>query len=332
MTFPFRKNAPLRTVFAVAAAMIAGSALANDAATFPSRPIHLIVPFAAGNTLDASARVMAEAFSRNTGQPIIIDNRPGGAGAIGAQAAANANPDGYTVLMASSGMLAINPHTFSKLAYDPEKSFKAITGFVGSPMVMAIHKDVPATDLNGFIDWTRKHPNTVSYGSFTAGNPSHFAGVILNQKANLDMAHIPYNGTGPAVQNLVGGQIHATFAPSLAVAPFLEGGRVKILATTSPERRPNLPEVPTFSELGYPELDILMWTTFMVPAGTPDAIVEKLSVEFGKALKDTEVAAKLDSMDFVLLPSNPEDTRKFITDESKRWGEAVKLSGFKAAE
>lgn len=332
MSFPFRKNTPLRTALAVAATVFASSALANDAANFPERPIHLIVPFAAGNTLDASARVMAEAFSRNTGQPIIIDNRPGGGGAIGAQAAVNAKPDGYTVLMASSGMLAINPHTHAKLSYDAEKSFKAVTGFVGSPMVMAINKDVPADDLEGFIAWTKKNPNTVAFGSFTAGNPSHFAGVILNKRADLDMAHIPYNGTSQAVTNLIGGQIHATFGPSLAIAPFLKDQRLKVLATTSPERRSNLPDVPSFRELGYPELDILMWTTFMVPQGTPDAIVEKLSTEFGKALKDPQVEAKLDSMDFVLMPSSPEDTRKFIAAESERWGEAVRLSGFKVSE
>lgn len=332
MIFTKQPKTAFGALFAVTAWMAAGSVMASGVETFPERPIRLIVPYTAGNTLDASARVMAEAFSRNTGQPIIIDNRPGAGGAIGAQAVVHADPDGYTVLMGSSGMLAINPHTHSKLSYDAEKSFKAVTGFVGTPMVMAIQKDIPADDLEGFIDWTRKNPNTVSYASFSAGNPSHFAGIILNNRAGIDMTHIPYNGTSPALQNLIGGQIHTTFAPSLAVAPFLKEGRLKVLATTSPERRSNLPEVPTFTELGYPELDILMWTTFMVPQNTPDAIVDKLSVEFGKALQDPEVAAKLDSMDFVLMPSSPDDTRKFIAAESERWGEAVRQSGFKVSE
>ncbi|GAA0504396.1 tripartite tricarboxylate transporter substrate binding protein [Pigmentiphaga daeguensis] len=307
------------------------AAYAQDPFTI-DRPVRLIVPFAAGNTLDSSARVVAEAFLRITGQPLIVDNKPGGAGSIAAHLGASAAPDGYTVLMASSGMLAINPHAFSRLNYDPVNDFKAVTGFVGSPMVMAVNKNVPADNLQGFIDWTLKNPGKVSYASFTAGNPSHFAGMILNKRTGMDMAHVPYNGTSPAVQNLIGEQIQAAFVNSLAVAPYLAEGRVKILATTSPKRRPNLPNVPTFTELGYPELEILLWTTLMVPCNTPEAPVRALHAAFVKALADKEVESKLNNMDFVTMPSTPEETTRFIASESARWKEAVRLSGFKATE
>jgi len=300
--------------------------------TFPDRPVRIIVPFAAGNTLDTSLRIVAEEFKKNTGQPLLIENKPGGSGIIAAQAVAQATPDGYTLLLSNTSMFTINPHTFSKLPYDPEKSFKHITNFLGSAMVLVVHTSVPANDVKEFVAWTKANPGKVSYASFTAGNSSHFAGVILNQRAGIDMTHVPFNGTPPAVQNLVGGQVHAAFLPLLAVKPHLESGKVKVLAVTSPQRSSLMPNVGTFREQGFPDLEIYIWAAVSSPAGTPDAMVNRLNAEFVKALKSSDVRDKWRAMDFETLPSTPEEFSRFMMADFKRWGEAVRISGFKATE
>ena len=301
-------------------------------APWPDRPVRIVVPFAPGNTLDTAVRVVAEEFRKNTGQPLLVEAKPGGSGIVAAQAVAQAAPDGHTLLLSNTSMLTINPHTFSKLPYDAEKSFKPVTNFLGSAMVMAVHSSVPANNLREFIDWAKPQGNKVSYDSFTAGNSSHFAGVILNQKAGLNMTHVPFNGTPPAVQNLVGGQVNAAFLPLLAVKPHLEAGRVKVLAVTSPTRSPLMPAVATFREQGFPDLEIYIWAAVSAPAGTPDAVIASVNRELVKALRTQEVKDKWRTMDFETLPSTPEELARFVAADFKRWGEAVRLSGFKASE
>jgi tripartite-type tricarboxylate transporter receptor subunit TctC len=308
------------------------AAAQSTAAPWPDRPVRIVVPFAPGNTLDTAVRVVAEEFRKNTGQALLVEAKPGGSGIVAAQAVAQAAPDGYTLLLSNTSMLTINPHTFSKLPYDAEKSFKPVTNFLGSAMVMAVHASVPANNLREFIDWAKPQGNKVSYASFTAGNSSHFAGVILNQKARLNMTHVPFNGTPPAVQNLVGGQVNAAFLPLLAVKPHLEAGRVKVLAVTSPTRSPLMPTVATFREQGFPDLEIYIWAAISAPAATPDALIASINRELVKALRAQEVKDKWRTMDFETLPSTPEELSRFVAADFKRWGDAVRLSGFKASE
>ena len=302
------------------------------AQTFPDKPVRVVVPFAAGNTLDTALRQVAEVFKQNTGQPILVDAKPGGSGIIAAQNVMQAAPDGYTLLLANTSMFTINPHTFAKLPYDPDKSFKPVTNFLGSAMVMAVHASVPAGNVAEFVAWTKANPGKVSFASFTAGNSSHFAGVILNQRAGLDMTHVPFNGTPPAVQNLVGGQVNAAFLPLLAVKPHVETGKVKLLAITSPQRSPLAPQLATFREQGYPDLDIYIWAAIVAPAATPDAVIARLNTEFGKALRSSEIRDKWQAMGFEPLPSTPDEFSRYAQAESRRWAEAVKISGFKATE
>jgi tripartite-type tricarboxylate transporter receptor subunit TctC len=303
-----------------------------QAQTFPDRPIRVVVPFAPGNTLDQALRVVSEQIKKNTGQPLVVDNKPGGSGLIAIQAVLAAPADGYTVLLSNIGMFGINPHTFSKLPYDPQKSFRHVTGFVGASMALAVHASVPANNLREFIDWARPKGNAVSYASWTAGNSSHFAGVILNQKAGLQMLHVPFNGTPPALQNLVGGQVQAAFLPPLALKQHADGGKVKVLAVTSPQRSPLFPQVGTFREQGYPDLEIHIWSGLAVPAQTPDAIVNRLHAEFEKALVSPEVREKFRAFDFEALPLSPDEFTRFVQRDNQRWAEAVRLSGFKASE
>lgn len=315
-----------------ALALTATLPLGAHAQAFPDRPVRIVVPFAAGNTLDTALRVVAEEFKKNTGQPLLIDAKPGGSGILAAQTVAQAAPDGYTLLLSNTSMMTINPHTFAKLPYDPEKSFKSVTNFLGASMVMAVHPSVPANNVKEFVDYTKANKGKVSFASFTAGNSSHFAGVILNQRAGIDMTHVPFNGTPPAVQNLVGGQVQAAFLPLLAVKPHLEAGKVKVLAVTSPQRSPLMPQVATFREQGYPDLDIYIWAAISAPAGTPDAVVSRLNAEFVKALGNAEVKEKWRAWDFETLPSTPDELNRFMQADSRRWAEAVRISGFKAAE
>ena len=325
-------NTPIKR-WLIAACAALSAALGVHAQTYPDRPVRVVVPFAAGNTLDNALRQLGEEFKKDTGQSIIVDAKPGGSGIIAAQTVMQAPPDGYTLLLSNTSMLTINPYTFSKLPYDTEKSFKHVTGFLGASMVLAVNAaQVPANSLKEFVAWVKTQPGKVSYASFTAGNSSHFAGVILNQRAGLDMVHVPFNGTPPAVQNLVGGQVQAAFLPMLSVKPHMESGKVKVLAITTPQRSPMMPTVPTFTEEGYPDMQIFIWSGLSAPAGTPDALVQRIQAVFAKALKSEAVIEKWRPVDFHPLPFSSDEYLKFIRADAKRWQEAVKISGFKASE
>ncbi|MGO4390386.1 Bug family tripartite tricarboxylate transporter substrate binding protein [Variovorax sp. M-6] len=326
-----RRNACLQ-LGGLALAAAAPWARAQDPAAFPERPLRIVVPFAPGNTLDTALRQVAEEFKKNTGQPLLIDNKPGGSGIIAAQTVMSAPPDGYTLLLANTSMFTVNPHTFARLPYDPEKNFKPVSNFLGASMVMAVNNSVPANDIKEFVAWAKAHPGKVSFASFTAGNSSHFAGVLLNQRAGIDMVHVPFNGTPPAVTNLVGGQVDAAFLPLLAVKPQVDAGKVKVLAVTSPQRSALMPQVATFREQGYPDLEIYIWAAIAAPAGTPDAVIARLNGEFVKILRSAELKEKWKTMDFETLPSTPQEFTRFAQADSKRWAEAVRISGFKASE
>ena len=320
------------TLFALAAFLFMGTALAQ-APNFPERPIRVVVPFAPGNTLDNALRQVAEEFKKNTGQPIVVDNKPGGSGIIAAQNVMQAAPDGYTLLLSNTSMMTINPYTFAKLPYDPEKSYKPVTGFLGASLVLAVNAaNVPANNVKEFVAWAKTQSGGVSYASFTAGNSSHFAGVIMNQRTGLNMVHVPFNGTPPAVQNLLGGQVQAAFLPLMAVKSHVESGKIKVLALTSPQRSPLLPNVATFTEQGLPDLEIYIWSGLSAPAGTPDAIINKLQTEFSKVLKSQTIIEKWRAIDFEPLPFTSAEFQTFTRNDAKRWQEAVKISGFKASE
>ena len=320
------------TLFTLAAFLIMGTALAQ-APNFPERPIRVVVPFAPGNTLDNALRQVAEEFKKNTGQPIVVDNKPGGSGIIAAQNVMQAAPDGYTLLLSNTSMMTINPYTFAKLPYDPEKSYKPVTGFLGASLVLAVNAaNVPANNVKEFVAWAKTQSGGVSYASFTAGNSSHFAGVIMNQRTGMNMVHVPFNGTPPAVQNLLGGQVQAAFLPLMAVKSHVESGKIKVLALTSPQRSPLLPNVGTFTEQGLPDLEIYIWSGLSAPAGTPDVIINKLQTEFSKVLKSQTIIEKWRAIDFEPLPFTSAEFQTFTRNDAKRWQEAVKISGFKASE
>ncbi len=198
-------------------------------------------------------------------------------------------------------------------------------------MVFAVNAaNVPPNTLAEFIAWAKPQGDKVSFASFTAGNSSHFAGVILNKRAGLDMVHVPFNGSPPAVQSLVGGQVHGAFLPLMAVKAHVESGKVKVLAVTSPKRSPLMPNVPTFTEQGFPDMEIYIWSSIVAPAGTPDAVIAKLNADFGAALRTAEIRDKWRAVDFEPHSDDTRRSRGLCAAESKRWAEAVRISGFKA--
>lgn len=297
---------------------------------FPTHPVRVVMPFAPGNTIDIALREVGEMFNASTGQTLLVEAKPGGSGIIAAQAVKNAAPDGYTLLLCNTSMFTINPHTRANLSYDPDKDFKPVIGLMGASMVMAVNANVPANTLAEFVAWTKANPGKVVFGSFTAGNSSHFAGVILNERAGIDMLHVPYNGTPPAVAALLAGDVHVAFVPMMAVKSHMEAGKVKVLAITTPKRSQHIPQVPTFVELGYPDLEIYMWAGIAAPAKTPDAVIARLNAEFDKILRSKAIKDKWYPRDFEPLPGTPQQFKALYQAESKRWAEAVKISGFKA--
>lgn len=318
-----------RRVGIIAGLITALAATPLAAQDFPNKPIRMISPFPAGNVNEIVVRTVGDKLKESTGQPFVYEYKPGGAGVIAAQALMASPPDGYTVLLCTSGMTSINPHAFAKLPYDPARDFAPITAAIRTQLVFAAHPATPGNTLAEFIANAKANPGKTNFASFTAGNPSHFAGVILNQLAGIDMLHVAYKGTPPAVQDLLGGQVMTAFVPIISAKPHIEAGKMKAYALTG-ARSPLLPNLPTFKELGYPQMEIYAWTGFLAPAGTPPAIVQRLNREFTAALRLPEAQAKLRAIDLEPIPNTPEEFAAMMKADTERWRDTVKASGFKA--
>lgn len=311
-----------------ALALACGQAMAE----FPDKPIKVVSPYAAGNTLDIPLLQLNEFMREATGQQVIIEHKPGAAAMIAALAVANAPGDGYTVLLGPMGAFVTNPHTYTKLPYSPDKSFKAVTNFMAAPLVLVVNAQLGIDSLAEFVAYAKKNPGQPAYGSFSAGNASHFAGALFNQRAGISMLHVPFNGTPLQIQSLVSGQIMAAFTPYIAARAHVDSGRLKILASTASARTPLLPNVPTFTELGYPDLEINMWSGLFVPASTPDAVVRRLNTLVTRALGTQQMRDRVIPNDVYPKPTTVDEFNRFIAREYKKWGEAVRLTGFKAQE
>ena len=312
--------------------LAAFGATTQASAEFPEKPIRVISPYAPGNTLDVPLLELNEFMRKATGQQVLIEHKPGAAAMVGTQAVANAPGDGYTMLLGPMGVFVINPHTFSKLPYSPDKSFKPVTNFMGAPLLLVVNSQLGINTLQELVAYAKKNPGQPAYGSFGAGNSSHFAGALFNQRAGISMLHVPFNGTPPLVQSLVGGQVMAGFMPYIAARPHLETGRIKALAYSAAQRSALLPNVPTFNELGYPDLEINMWTGLFVPASTPDAVVKRLNTLITQALATPEMRDRVLPNDVYPMPTTSAGFSSFIATDSKKWAEAVRLTGFKAQE
>lgn len=293
------------------------------------KPLRLIVPFTPGGSTDILARALAPKLGAALGMNVIIDNKPGAGGSLGAAEAAKAEPDGNTLLMGHIGTLAVNPSMYPRLPYDPLKSFVPVAGVARVPNVLVVPAGSAARSFKDFIERARAQPGKFTYSSGGNGSAAHITFEVLKLRSKVFMLHIPYRGTAPSVTDLIAGQVDATFTGAPAVLPHIKSGRLRALAVSSPQRIAALPEVPTVAESGYPGFEADQWYGVVAPAGTPAAVVARLNAEINKALVLPEVAQQLAVEGAVPMPGTPQAFGQLIAREIPRWAEVVKAGNVK---
>lgn len=298
-------------------------------ATYPNKPIKVIVALSAGGPTDTLARILSQAMSIRLGQPIIIENKPGAGGNIGTDFVAKANPDGYTLLMGTSGPLAINPSLYAKLNFDPLKDFSPIGLIASAPFVLTIFPGLPIKTVGELIAYAQKNPGKLNYGA-VSGNAAHLAAEAFKSSTNIDMTFIPYKGAAPANNDLMAGQIDVSFASTPGVIQHIENGKLRALAVTSSSRIKQLPKVPTLNEDGVPGYEASVWYGLVAPANTPNVIIDKINKALASSLQDPTVRDQMMSNDFSPMGGSPEQFDKFIKSESIKWAKVVKTSGARA--
>lgn len=310
-----------------AASVAMGAALATAApaalAAYPERPVQLIVPYAPGGATDLIARIVAPRLGDALGQPVVIINRPGAGGAIGSVSAAREKPDGYTIVMAVESSHAVNPSVQSKPAYDPVKDFAPISNLANVLGVLDINGKSHITTFQQLVDELKADPDKFTFGSSGNGGYSHLFGERFKSATKTDMLHVPYKGLGPALTDLLAGQIDVVFDNLPSSAGHIESGGLRALAVAAPERVPQFPDVPTYAEVGYPELNTPSWYGLAAPAGVPEDVLETLNQAVKKALEDPEVVKQFEQQGAVPQYTSREEFAKIIRESNERWQQVV---------
>jgi len=304
-------------------------ALPLDAQTYPAKAIRLIVPFAPGGSNDIMARLTGQSFTESMGQQVVIDNRAGASGIIGCDIAAKAPPDGYTLLMMSL-TIAVNPSLFKKLPFDTEKDLLPVTLVASAPLMLVVNPSVPAKSVKELIAYAKANPGKLNFGSGGPGTTPHLAGEMFKTMAGLQVVHIPYKGGGPALADLVAGQIQFMLENIPSTLPFAQSGKLRALAVTATKRSALVPDLPTLDEAGVKGYDLVGWNGLFVPAGTPGAIVAKLHQETVKALAQPEVKKRLATLGAEGVGNSPQDFGAFVKAEIRKWSRVAKEAGLKA--
>ena len=328
MTGHFPSQRRRQVVALLTAGVLAPTARAQ---AFPTKPIKVLIGVPAGGTQDVLTRAIADAARSSLGT-IIIDNRGGAAGRIAVDIVKNAEPDGHTLLLGTAGMMTMFPNAYRNLSYDPVRDFIPIVNAASFELAMTIHKDVPATTLAEFIAWAKTQGNRVSFASYGAGTPSHFLGEMLNRSAGLQMVHIPYKGSTPARQDVMGGTVPVYFDTVGGAITMLPSGRIKVLATSGAKRSPPMPAIPTFVELGYKDVVASAWFSYYAPAKTPKPVVDKLRAEFAKAVNSREVRQQLLVNGMYPVGDGPEALLKTMREDTERWGRIMRAVNFVATD
>ncbi|TSH93468.1 tripartite tricarboxylate transporter substrate binding protein [Verticiella sediminum] len=315
-------------VAALAVALSSTASAAEEA--FPSKPIRLIVPFPAGGPTDLAARAIGQGLSSSLGTPVMVDNRPGGNGIIGAMALKSAPADGYTLMISSLG-IAINSYLFDQVPYDINKDFDPLSLVLTVPMVVVVNPSVlPVDNLADLVTYLKEHPTTVNYGSAGSGGSSHLIAEYFKYRTGTAITHIPYKGSAPAIIDLVGGQVQVMFDTLTTSGPFINAGKLRLLAVTTAQRLPQYPDVPTMGEaLGADDFEASSWYGMYAPAGTPKPIVEQLSQRINELLKQPEVIARLNEIGALALGSSPEELVRYQLAEQDKWRKVIKAAGIK---
>jgi len=294
---------------------------------YPNKPIRLVVPFPPGGGTDVLAREAAVKVASNTGWNIVTENRPGSGGNIGVDTVAKSDPDGYSLVLGQTSNLAINPTLYAKLPYDPENDLSAIGLIADAPLVIVVPAGSPLKSLDDMIAAAKAKPGILNYASSGNGTVSHLAAVQLQNAAGIQLTHIPYKGAAQASNDLIGGQIDMYLSSVPTLIGHVRNGKMRALAVTSAQRVPDLPDVPTIAERGYPGFEAVTWFGLAAPKGVPKDIVDRLNAEFNKALQSKELSVKYQEQGARVLTGTPEDFAKLIRDDRARWGKIVKDSG-----
>ena len=309
----------------VACGSLAGPVHAQE--KFPSKAIRFVVPWPPGGASDIVARLIGQKMSESMGQPVVIDNRAGAGGMVGSEAVARSTPDGYTMLYGSTGPNGINAAVYKKMPYDPVKDFAGVTQVNVLPMVLLVNPAVPAKSLKELIDLAKAKPGDLNFGSVGKGSAHHLAGEMLKTLAKINIVHIPYKGSAPAMNDVIAGRIHMLFDTVLAAAPHIKAGTVRAIAVSSAQRTSQLPDVPTVSEAGVPGFEINIWQNVVVAANTPLALRTRLNSEIHKALSAPDVKEKLESLGMMTTLNTPEQESARIQAEVAKWKQLVKDAG-----
>jgi len=296
---------------------------------YPARPIRLVVPFPAASPSDVLGRMVGQRYAEVLGQPVIIDNRPGAAGVVGAETVAKAAPDGYTLLMGGTGALAINPGLRANMPYDPQKDFAPVSLFASVPFILVVSPSLPANSVRELVALAKAKPRQLNYASSGNGSPTQLAAALFNTLTGTEMTHVPYKGTGPATVDLISGQTHLMFSGITVLMPHVKAGRLRGIAVASAHRSALLPALPTLIDSGVPGFTAATWTGVLAPRGTPVAIVSRLHGEVVRMLTENGTRERLAGLGADPVGNTPEEFRVYIRDELTKWVKVIKAAGIK---
>jgi len=313
-----------------AGVMLCGFVPPSYAQTYPHKPIRLIVPFPPGGGNDVIARVIAQKLTERLGQQVVVDNKAGANGIVGLQALMQAAPDGYTIAVGAAGPMAVNPSLYDKLAYDPVKDFSPITNMVNFPLLLVTNPSVPAKNIPELIALAKAKPGQLYFASPGSGNSGHLAGELFNAMAHVNTVHVPYKGQGPALSDLITGQVQMLYSSIPSVVNQVKVGQLNALAVGSAKRLGSMPDIPTIAESGVPGYEAYSWVGMLAPAKTPKDIVNKLNAEIVEILKRKDVAEKLIQQSAIPVGDSPEQFAAYIKAEIDKWGAVVRSANINA--
>ena len=318
---------PVRLLLATLSILAIAVGASAEEGAYPKRPITMIVTFAAGGSSDVLARAVAASMSRGLGQQVVVDNRPGAGGQIGAELVAHAAPDGYTILFGTNGTLGISPALYEHLRYDPARDLAPVGILHKLPLLLIVNPSLPAKNLPELIAYARKNPGKLSFASAGVGSVSHLAGELFMEDANINILHVPYKGGGAAVPDLISGRVSMMLETIPNALPLAKSGQMRAIGVTTKERSAAAPDIPTLAESGLPDFDVSAWTGLFVPAGTPAAVIDRLNAETHAIANDTHYVDVVHKMATNVATSSPQEFGTFVRDDVARWTKVIAHAG-----
>ena len=316
-----------KTIVAAVAVLAAGAVFAQS---YPVKPIRLVVPFPPGGPADSVARVLAQKLTEVIGQNVVVDNRAGATGTIGAGLVAKSPPDGYTLLLGTSNELAMSPGLFDKLPYDPVKDFAPLSNVINFPHILVVNPHLPARTVAELVALARAKPGQLSFATSGIGSTNHLTGVVFQDIQKVKVNYVPYKGGGPAVTDLMGGHVDSMFATMPSVVPFVKSGKLKALVLTDNKHWPALPEVPSAKEAGVPDLIVITWNGVLAPAGVPDAVIAKLNADITTVANSTDMKERMKAQAAEIATTTPDVFAAMLRNDFAKWSKIIKQAGMRA--